>query len=171
MLFLSRIRKPPPLYIFNQTGGGCKPSRCIPQARVSPRSPSAGSWCARPCAGVRGLRIREARPGGSWRKFATASLERVLQFVFFESRGPWASHPPFSQANTQGAREEEAGLEPGWNREASLEAPPPLGLPASSVPARRPIPFRTQITEVVTSASIGLVPETPRRGWVLEEQR
>lgn len=25
MLFLSRTWKPPPLYIFNQTGGGCKP--------------------------------------------------------------------------------------------------------------------------------------------------
>ena len=142
MLFLSCTRRSPPLPIFNQTGGGCKPSRCIPRAWVSWRvQRSTGSWCARPgpSPGLgQGVQV------GAGKSLPQPAWGGSFNLYFLKA---CASHPPFSQTNSQGAREEEEGLEPRSNREASLEATPPLGLPASSVPARRPTPFPTQITE------------------------
>lgn len=135
----------PPLYIFNQTGGAVNQS-LHPRGPGFPRSGSSDSWCAHPCARVRGLPDREGAPRWELAKVCHSRLERVLQFVFVESRRPWASRPPFSQANTQGARER-VGLEPGWNCEASLEATSTLACPPPPALRGDSIPFPTQITE------------------------
>ena len=53
---------------------------------------------------------------------------------------------------------------PAWKRPLHLASPPPQT-------PQRPPPSPPRLLRAVTLASISLAPETPRRGWVLEEQK